>query len=313
MEISQDKTASALAALGYKVFRNYKFHWESENTPDSSIAKNGKIHRWTDGWHGDLIDFIQLTKGVNFKKAKAIAEEQAHISFDKESLSNWIPPKTERKPPISKQYLHQYEVARQKHFKHYLELLKALMPSVKDWRKRKEVALKYKIGYIEKSKKLMLPIFDLDRSWITIGKYTNKPYEGLPKIMFTKERQKCPFNLSDMPEYRKTPDTWVLIAEGHKDVLNAVGNGFHAITPGGSGDLFREQDLPLFKGLKVLICGDYDKAGFVFNERIKAQMEGVAEKVKVIDWETICALRKMPAPHDGFDVTDFLERKPVKK
>ena len=56
---SQEQVLSAISALGFRVFANGKFHWNSSETPDSNINANGTIHRWTDGWHGDLIDFIK--------------------------------------------------------------------------------------------------------------------------------------------------------------------------------------------------------------------------------------------------------------
>lgn len=310
MQTTQDQTASALSQLGFQIFRNYKFHWNSKNTPDSSVGKNGKIKRWTDGWYGDLIDFIQFHKGVDFKEAKKIAETTANINFDKQ-LSNYKPLKVEVKPPIDKKYLFQFEENRRRNFEDFLDLIQTFLPSITDWEKRKEIILKYRIGYIKESKKLMIPIFDENGNWITIGKYTNNPYPNFPKLLFTKNRGKCPFNLADMKEYRKKPDEWVLVAEGHKDVLNAIGNGLNAITPGGSGDLFREKDIPLFKGMKVLVCGDYDKVGKIFNKRIANQLEGVAAKIKAIDWETICVLRKLPPPKNKFDLTNFLEQRVV--
>jgi hypothetical protein len=83
---AKEQVMSAVSALGFKVFRNGQFHWNSSQTPDSLVNKNSTIHRWTDSWHGDLIDFIKEVKSVSFKEAKRLAEELINTKLKRSLL-----------------------------------------------------------------------------------------------------------------------------------------------------------------------------------------------------------------------------------
>jgi len=303
MRLEREICARIVCELGYRVYRGFSFHWHSKRTPDSSISKDGKIHRWSDGWHGDIIDFITETKHLNFLEAKRLLDRFGNIE-----ITNSFPSLNSNKKesrPIDIRYLDQFHMARYENFEKFSYLLKRLLPSVTPFYRQKELAIRYKIGYIKQSNRLLIPIFDINGEWITSAKYNPYPNKKSPKITFTKERQKIPFNLKDMLFYKQNPLEWILILEGHKDVLNAVGNGYRAITPGGAGDRFRDEDISLFEGLKVCIVGDYDEAGFRFNKNIERQLQGVAKIVKAIDWESIASLKKIGLKK-GFDFTDYL-------
>lgn len=306
--LDAEQVASAISSEGYKVVKSgkgYKFHWNSKDTPDSQINPNGSIHRWTDRWHGDLVDFLRANDPkLSFKEATEKAEDIASTKIDL-SVKPEVAVKKEDKP-IPMSFLAQFHIDRKDNFDKFSDLLKCLLPTVKSAAKRKEIAVKFRLGYIKESNKILIPHFELNGNWLTSAKYTPNPQTNYPKISFSKDRSKIPFNLADLLSYRKTPDKWILICEGHKDTLNAIANGYNAVTPGSASDSFREKDLELFKGMKVCIMGDYDDAGFKFNERIKKQMEGIASIVKVVDWETVCATNKIDGPTKGFDTTDFL-------
>ena len=310
MAFYADKSSvmSAISALGFKVFSNASFHWNSERTPDSSINANGTIHRWTDGWHGDLIDFIKEIKGCAFKEAKELAESLTNTTLSDSNYDSWKPVVEEKKSlPISKEYLAQFAVERRENFEEYSTLLKSLLPSVQSSEQRKAIALKYQIGYIKKSNRLHIPIFDTNGEWITTAKYSPIRKGALPKILFSKGRAKIPFNLQDLLTFDKSKP--LLVLEGHKDVLNAIANGYQAVTSGGAGDLFREQDILLFKGFKkVVIVGDNDEAGLKFNERIKSQLSGVVDNIIIWDWELL-SFQTGQIFEKGFDFTDWLVKR----
>ena len=66
MKASRDEVASFLSGLGYQVNRYYKFKArESENTASAIINKDGTIHDFGDGFHGDLVDFLVANNGSN--------------------------------------------------------------------------------------------------------------------------------------------------------------------------------------------------------------------------------------------------------
>jgi DNA primase len=302
---SREVVMSAISALGFKVFQGGKFHWNSERTPDSSINANGTVHRWTDGWHGDLIDFIREVKSCNFREAKELAEKLTGAELNS-SFEAWKPIEEKKSSPIDKSYLSQFAIDRKKFFNKYIVLLKKLLPSVKSYDQLKAIGLKYHIGYIAKSNRLHIPIFDTNGDWITSAKYSPIKKGNLPKILFTKGRAKIPFNLQDLLKFDKSKT--LLVLEGHKDVLNAIANGYQAVTSGGAGDLFREQDLSLFKGFKkVVIVGDNDKAGLKFNERISSQLNGIVKNIVIWDWELL-SLQTKQSFKKGFDFTDWLEK-----
>jgi DNA primase len=307
MIISAEQVASAISSLGYEVVRSgkgYKFHWNSKHTPDSQINENGTIHRWTDRWHGDLVDFLRVNDPkLSFKEATEKAEELTSTKVDL-SIKPEVAIKEDK--PIPLPYLAKFHLDRKANFDSFSTLLRCLLPTVKSAAKRKEIATKFRLGYVKETDKILIPHFEVNGDWMTSAKYTPTPQTNFPKISFSKGRTKIPFGLPELLSYRRTPDKWILICEGHKDTLNAIANGYNAVTPGSASDSFREKDLGLFRGMKVCIMGDYDDAGFKFNERIKKQLEGIASIVKVVDWETVCAINKLDSPTKGLDFTDFL-------
>ena len=82
LDTDKEQVMNAISSLGFEVFRNGSFHWQSANTPDMKIYKDGKIRCWTSSPfndnksnRGDLIDFIKLVnRDMNFIEAR----EKAH-------------------------------------------------------------------------------------------------------------------------------------------------------------------------------------------------------------------------------------------
>jgi len=56
--------------------------------------------------------------------------------------------------------------------------------------------------------------------------------------------------------------------------------------------------------MKVIIAGDYDKAGFEFNENLQEQLKSVAKKVVVLDWVTK-SKKEGFSLFDKFDLSDY--------
>lgn len=304
LKASREKTASALIGLGYKIDRSWHFAGRDERTPSAYVNMDGSIHDFGSGFHGDLADFLHEYRGLS--KSEALREARRLLDLPvRMNFSKFEKPKEIKSGFISDKFIQQFFYERRQNFKRYSELLGGLLPSVPDPKKRKKIALKYEIGYSIKADRLIMPIRDEKGRIVTLWKY-NPFLEKSKKVRFTQGRPRCAFNLADLIYYRENPDEWVIVCEGEKDTLNAIANGLHAVTPGGASEAFEDIDIPLFKGLKVLVVGDYDEAGQQFNERIASQLEFVAKKVKVLDWEVKATMSGIKL-QKGFDLTDWLK------
>ena len=52
----------------------------------------------------------------------------------------------------------------------------------------------------------------------------------LQKLMFSKNRRRCPFNMANLVSYRNDPQASVFLMEGEKDCLNALAKGLRTVT-----------------------------------------------------------------------------------
>ena len=331
MALDTDKyqVMNAVSSLGFEVFRNGSFHWNSTNTPDMKINDDGSIHCWTTSPfknyknnHGDLIDFIQLVNlDMNFLEAKEEAYKLLNLELP--TLDNYkgYSSETVKKDGfISKEFIKNFETQRVENFDRYKELLNETLPSL-NFAKQKEIAQKYQIGYVKQSDRLIMPILDDDKNILTFWKYNKnpKPFKNqdgemikLPKVLFSKGRERTIFNLANLKEYKKDKDKPVYLCGGEKDVLNMVGNGYRAMTLGAENCDIPKEHLELFKGLKIIVAYDYDKAGVDGTNKMLEQLKDVAVSVKSWNWENEAKKHKLKL-FNGFDMTDFLTQTVSKK
>ena len=206
-----------------------------------------------------------------------------------------------------------FDTARKDNFSRYKELLNEALPSL-DFEKQKEIAIKYQIGYIEQSDRLSMPIRDEENRIVTLWKYNKNPnsyindkgLEVIPgKVLFTKGRERSPFNLYDLQEYRKDINQEIFLCGGEKDTLNMIGNGHRAITLGSENENLKEKYKPLFQDLKIVISYDNDEAGQKGAEKILKQLQGVAKEIKVWNWNKVEKNQDLTL-FKGFDMTDYL-------
>jgi len=323
---NKENVMSAIASLGYKVFRGGQFHWESKATPDMQINEDGTIHCWTSspfgnkkGNHGDLVDFLMITDS-NFRSAKKEAHRLLGLPIpviDAYADGGYGTIITKKKSGfIPENFLVNFEGERKIYFNRYKQLLNQALPSL-TFPQQKVIANKYQIGYIAQSDRLSMPIRDKDGNCLTLWKYNRQPapyknkegVEVVPgKVLFSKGRARCPFNLQDLKKYQEDKNGWVFLCGGEKDVLNMVGHGYRAITLGSESTAIDTNYLPLFEGMKIVIAYDYDKAGLEGTVKMRTQLKGVAAEVKVWDWELL-ALQEGIELFKGFDLTDWLSLK----
>jgi len=68
--LTRERVADVVMSLGYKVDRTFKFKFrEDERTPSASIRQDGYIKDFGGHFAGDVVDFIQEVRGLNFKEA----------------------------------------------------------------------------------------------------------------------------------------------------------------------------------------------------------------------------------------------------
>ena len=134
----------------------------------------------------------------------------------------------------------------------------------------------------------------------------DKGLEVIPgKVLFTKGRERSPFNLYDLQEYRKDINQEIFLCGGEKDTLNMIGNGHRAITLGSENENLKEKYKPLFQDLKIVISYDNDEAGQKGAEKILKQLQGVAKEIKVWNWNKVEKNQDLTL-FKGFDMTDYL-------
>ena len=327
MKADKEIIMNSISNLGFEVFRNGQFHWNSSSTPDMSINEDGSIHCWTSSPfknntsnHGDLIDFLQVVNhNQNFKEAKEEAERLTGLklpSLDSYTDNGYTINNTNIKTGyISEEFIKTFDTARKDNFSRYKELLNEALPSL-DFEKQKEIAIKYQIGYIEQSDRLSMPIRDEKNRIVTLWKYNKNPnsyindkgLEVIPgKVLFTKGRERSPFNLYDLQEYRKDINQEIFLCGGEKDTLNMIGNGHRAITLGSENENLKDRYKPLFQDLKIVISYDNDEAGQKGAEKILKQLQGVAKEIKVWNWNKVEKNQDLTL-FKGFDMTDYLSQ-----
>lgn len=343
LNADKEQVMNAISSLGYKVFKNGSFHWNSSDTPDMKICDDGSIHCWTTspfkhikkttigdkdirtenyGNHGDLIAFIQLTNtNMNFPEAQEEAYKLLNLELPSLNAYEGHYSNTIKKDGfISKEFMKEFEKQRVENFDRYKELLKEALPSL-SFDKQKKIALKYQIGYIKQSDRLCMPILDDYGNILTLWKYNKNPKSffntdgeeiKLSKVLFSKGRKRTTFNLADLKEYRKDKSIEVYLCGGEKDVLNMVGNGYRAVTLGAENCDIPKEHLELFKDLKIIVAYDYDKAGQEGTAKMLEQLKNVAKSVKSWNWEDEAKKHKFQL-FKGFDITDYLTKINSKK
>ena len=324
MRASREQTASALISLGYKISRSWHFSARPDDrTPSAYVNTDGSIHDFGDGWHGDLPDFLVRFQGMSVKdsliEARKLLGRPVEIDFSGYETGTKM-----KGGYIPERFIRNFENERREHFARFLYLLDEALPAL-NRRQQREIAKKYNIGYSHKADRLIMPIRDEEGNCLTLWKYNKNPApytDGKsgrpvtpPKVKFTRGRNRCPFNLQDLKKYREDKNGWILLCEGEKDCLNALGRGYRAITLGSASAKIDNRYLHLFRGLKIMVVYDYDKAGTegvygCVNARgeyvpgILEQLGEIAE-TKVWDWELL-AFQQGFSLHRGFDLTDWL-------
>lgn len=329
LRIDREATASLLSQIGYDIDRNFKFKARGEErTASAIINRDGSIHDFGGGGftHGDILDFLIAYHSMNFKDAKALVEGTlGTIPTLEKPKTNWKDDKINT--PFPAGYIQKNILEAKKH-KHefFAELKELFQGKVNDvdvpcctFTQAVNMAKRYNIGYIPDTNRLIMPIKNEKGQAMTFWKYRRhydphldsaiKP-EKFTKVFFTKNRVRPPFALYGFRSYLAHGRP-IILTEGEKDTLTCLANGLPAACIGSAKCIIPDGFISYFKGASVIIAGDYDDAGELYNHRLSQQLNGIASKIKVLDWE-------LKAKKDGiklfpkFDLSDYFAFKNYK-
>lgn len=317
MKTTLEESAIIASQLGFEVSSSFKFHVFSKDTEDFSINKRtGNFKCWTGAWDGgDAISFVMFIKNCSFLEAKEFVlntiDKVDTFEFRKfNTNTNYL--SADEKEPIPDEYMNDYIAYGDEYFSELKNLFAGEVDGkqlpVCNFDAILNTAKRFEIKFVEKSQRLIMPIRDINNKISTFWKY--KKYgevfvnsEGKEikhrKVLFSKERHRPPFAISQMIEYRKNKEDFILITEGEKDALVAYANGIKAICIGGAGasTFLKEEYLELFRDMKVILAGDYDEAGEKFNSNLKQQLESIVKSIVILDW-------KAKSKKEGFNLFD---------
>lgn len=310
-----ERLGIAISRQGKRVYANFR----NERTPSVIINEDGSFYDFGTGDNGTLIDFFMIHCGMELKDAieetkKALRIESEDISTIKERVQNRtkVQEQNDKETPTPQAlkrkmnffvHLSKKEENRAK----FIELLKKVFPSIDDEQKILELADTYGMGFIEQpNPRVVMPIRDENFEIVNLWKYNGG--EGEVKVSFEPKCHDVAFPMHRLKEFSKR-DEVILVCEGQKDVLNALANGYLAVTSGSAVCTFQEKHLWFFKDKRVAVYGDYgDEGGKTFSKNISEQLKGIAKEVLIIDWERIFKKNGI-TPKRGYDLTDLLSHK----
>lgn len=315
--VGQEKVIDAIRLLGIPITksgRRFFINLRGEKTPSAVINKDGSFYDFGSGESGTLIDILMRTKNLSLQDAINETKKLLDInSIETESLQMERQVQFQREKieldskKLNKKVNYFIHLAKQdEHQKQFLELLEELLPSIAQESKRLEIANLFRIGIrTNPTPMLTMPIMNENNKIVNIWKYSK---HSEPKILFESGGTEMAFPLNKFREFSRN-DNILLVCEGQKDVLNAIANGYDAVTAGSCACIFKDKHLEFFKSKRVVVYGDYDEGGEKFSKRIKEQLGEIAKEVLIVPWERIFLKNGLSEPKKGFDLTDLLELK----
>jgi DNA primase len=275
----QEQIASILNSQGFKVYRGFRFSLRlDDNTPSAIINKNGSIHDFGTGWHGDVISVLREFRNMSFQEAKNIYE--SNIGEMKPTTSFKSDYQVEKKnTALPESFLEKFVADRRSDFSNFkMELSRMLDTNygccVKDI---KDTALEFDIGWNKRSQRLIMPLRDKDDNIVNFWKYQKN---GIPKVLFSKGRIVPSLGLNRLAHSEVST---VYIVEGEKDVIAMTMYGLTAI----NGKTLTSDDYKLLGGKQIYLCGDYDDAGQEFNKRLYDILIQYSDNVNLWIWEKV--------------------------
>jgi len=147
-----------------------------------------------------------------------------------------------------------------------------------------DVITKYQIGYIQKEKRVSIPIVDEKGIVVNIRKYKpNAVGEEIKVLSWKKGLGKS--RLFPISILEETPiEDPIVISEGEADTLCGLSHGLACITQTAGAKTWKPEFNKVFKGRRIIIAYDNDEAGREGTLTVLKYVSAVAESVETIQW-----------------------------
>ncbi len=243
--------------MGDEVSCNCPFHEDAH----ASFSVNTKTGLWKchapqcDGSvGGNLVQFIALRKGyTNLREAYKFICAECGIEYQMREA-----------PELSIECVDEYHFA-------LLADMKTLKLLKEEYLWNSDTITKYRLGL--KDNRITFPIYDATGRLVNIRK---KPLDSGKCIGIEYHNQMRIYPIINMGK-----DT-LYFMEGEKDCLLANQLGLNAITVTSGAGSFKQEWITAFKGKRVVVCFDIDKAGIAGAQRIKEFLINIATEFKIV-------------------------------
>jgi DNA primase len=244
------------------------------------------------GESGDVFTFYQKIHSCDFREAlERIAREEVGLVAETPRPKQQKPQPAqtaERRtiPHSVAEEWHQALLANDKALSSLMQLRGYTLDTIK----------RFKLGYIEKDKRVSIPIYDEAGDLINIRRYSPGGKQD-PKFL---PYQRGYGRAAWFPIEALQGDE-ILLLEGEPDTMLAIQLGLPGLCQTSGCETFKAEWVPLFKGKKVWICYDIDQGGASGAERVANALAGTAAEVRVI------RLPLDQVKHPKGDFTDYIK------
>jgi hypothetical protein len=168
-----------------------------------------------------------------------------------------------------------------------------MLERLEEWRGWHWAAIeRLEVGY--DGRWVTFPYRDAAGRLVGVGRYNPNPNRRPcePKLKADKGSRR---ELYPAPE-RVREESWLFLLEGEPDAVRAASLALPAVgVPGVHG--WRPESVQRFRGRRLVICFDCDRAGRAAAQRVVRELVGVATEVRLLDFDT--------RDESGFDFSDW--------
>lgn len=285
------------------------FH--DDDTASLNVQKDeGILHCFGCGYKGSIFDLVMRIKDINYNEAEELLVE--YLDVDTTSVTATTPKKRQPKktaaereeeaetaaasrPPIDPAKVQAWHESLMTANAIRLDYLHT------KWGISDATIRKFRLGF--DGERYTIPIYDETGQIVNVRKY-------LPEAARSEDKMRNHIELLPTGEPLRygTPtrlfplsalsDNEIILVEGEKDAIIAHEYGFNALTTTGGAARWRESWNELFRGKRVFICYDQDKAGIDGTQKIAKELESVTG-VYIVE------LPAPSTPYKGYDLANY--------
>jgi len=259
------------------------FH-EDTNPSFGFSTKTGQWACFSGCGKGSVFDYLMMISGKQFKDVLLDLGDQCGVTRPQQDNS---------KPPIDTDTVRRWHERLMTEDVIRIELAKAR--GISD-----ETMNKYQLGWDARRKRYTIPIKDQTGTVVNVRLYSLDSQPKMKNYTSGKHRYGSPPRLYGIDELGQSDNKQIIICEGEWDRLLLQQIGFAAVTGTHGVGTFRQEWLPAFKDLDVVIMFDCDDTGKAAARELAVSLsKAETASVKTV----ILPLSGLP---DDKDVSDFL-------